>query len=204
MHKECFLICPLKHLFSKGKKKTIAQQKNFGNACTRRECLPIVPWSTSSPRERRKRCTQKHFGGSRRSFPIVRCSISMREDRKKDEPKQQALEEAGVRVFLLFLAPFLWPWERRKDEQNQARLGLYLALVGESYYFLLISLVQVCDCDFLAGNIFLQAHYKLDNNNTSISPQFPLLQFSWRWQKLHHHDVIKMPRDRGTEIETET
>jgi hypothetical protein len=31
----------------------------------------------------------------------------MREDRKKDEPKQQALEEAGVRVFLLFLAPFL-------------------------------------------------------------------------------------------------
>ncbi len=86
MHKECFLICLLKRFFSKGKKKMIAQQKHFGNACTRRECFPIVPWSTSSPRERRKRCTQKHFGG-RRSFPIVHCSISMREERKKDEPK---------------------------------------------------------------------------------------------------------------------
>jgi hypothetical protein len=31
----------------------------------------------------------------------------MREERKKDKPKQQALEEAGVRVFLLSLAAFL-------------------------------------------------------------------------------------------------
>lgn len=174
--RECSAICPL----NQGKEETDAQQKHFGR-CMHKECFLICPLKHFFSKGKKKTIAQqKHFGGSRRSFPIVHCSISMREERKKDEPKQQAFEEAGVRVFLLSLAAFLWPRERRKDEQKQARLGLYLALVGESYYFLLISLVQVCDCDFLARNIFLQAHYKLDNNNTSIFPQFPLLQFSWR------------------------
>jgi len=35
MHKECFLICPLKHFFSKGKKKQMHNKSTLEDACIR-------------------------------------------------------------------------------------------------------------------------------------------------------------------------
>jgi hypothetical protein len=103
MHKEWFLICPLKHFFSKGKKKQMHNKSTLEDACIRSSCLSLEALLLQGKEE--TDAQQKHFGRCMHKECFLICPLKhfFSKGKKKQMHNKSTLEDACIRSVFLFV-----------------------------------------------------------------------------------------------------